>query len=153
MALHIHFVDCLVCRQELGITRDRLRLDKIEEEGGRIYNYVPYPLPPARMRDRIAPDICDQCWSDHRRHVLDIAHRRRRGGSSGYYYIPPFNQVYLWSWVATQLEEEAKRLGKETQRLRPHLAEKADRGKGIIHKGPLRTYGPRKIVYRRGFAA
>jgi hypothetical protein len=150
MTLHIKLVDCLVCRRELGVMRDQMNLDSLEEEGQRYASLAfDYILPKAAYRDRIASDICDGCWVEHREYVLRGCYVRSRNGRH-YAAPPPFNQIYLWSWVALKLEEEAKRLGKEAQRLKPHLAEKADRGQGIVRKGPLRAYGPRRRVYLRG---
>ena len=88
-----------------------------------------FNLPQARFRDRLAPELCDICWKKFREMMCDMGHSSRRRSR----YIPPFRQIYLWHWVAMQLEIRARRLV-------PHLAEKAARGAGVIRKGSSRPY-------------
>ncbi len=146
MVLKLHFPTCLVCNQDLLETRDLLDLDRLDEEGRRMpgWHYF-YVLPPARMRQRLAPDICDQCWSDHRDEMLRM--RRRRG-----HYVPRFHSLYLWGWVADQLAEKAKRMPKADTRLTINRVRQAERAVGTVPAGPPRLpgYGPRRFTYKRG---
>ena len=143
MTLNIRIVSCLVCSADCAAARDEVKLDRLDENGGRDVSSYVYALPPARYRDRIAPDVCDWCWSKHR--AVEI----NRWSRSRSYFCRPFRGIYLWDWVQGELAKEAEVLGREARRLAPHFAEKAGQGQGVILKGPARQYGARKVVYRR----
>lgn len=115
--LKLTFRDCLVCSRDLAKTRDQTDLDGGADEEGRSPNaFAYYVTPRAAYRDRIAPDLCDHCWSEHRSDML-----RRRWGRGGRGYCPPYRNIYLWEWVAGEM-------AKKDRRLVPHLARKADAG-------------------------
>jgi len=145
MALHIFLADCMVCRKELGLMRDKHKIDQVDEDGAPQWSYLLYQLPPARLRDKIAPGLCDGCWSEHRLSIIGSSRRYRE-----HRMPPPFHQNLLWMWVADKLAEEAKALGQERQRLSVHLEQKADEARGVVRVGPLREYGPRRFVYKKG---
>lgn len=150
MTLNLTFATCWVCERHLAETRDVLDLDQVDEEGRRSagdsgWAGRDYVLPPANMRDKLAPDICDKCWSDHRTEMFRVGAFRRHG------IIPPFRTEYFWGWVASVLKSEADVMLRtdRDRRLTAAKAELADKGLGITRAGPRRTYGPRKLVYKR----
>lgn len=110
MALHLHFPTCEVCEGDLIANR---REDSEEPAWGPLHRFF---LPRERYRRLIASSLCDACWV-----AFATWHCRRRWGRRGAYAAPPFRQIYLWEWVAKQLEERARRL-------RPHYQRKARQG-------------------------
>lgn len=150
MTLNLTFTTCWVCDRHLAETRDLIDLDQVDDEGRRsagwgTYDYI---LPTAKMRDKLAPDICDKCWSDHRSEMVRLGRYRRHG------IIPPFRTEYLWGWVAAILKNEADVMlrADRDRRLTAAKSELADKGLGITRMGPRRNYGPRKFAYKRSYA-
>lgn len=140
MALKLTFLTCLLCERSLARAAEQIDLDGLDEEGRRNQTWCRYVLPPKRYRMRLAPDVCDLCWKDHQLEMEALSDgRRRRAG----YFTPSFRAIYFWAFVAARL----KAVG---DRMNDHMQEKADRGNGVVRKGPLRQYGPRKVVYQRG---
>ena len=110
MVLHLEFLDCELCSRLM--TEMRVE-DSAESHNGELFCFR---IPRERFRRRIAPTLCDGCW-------FDFAHSmwRRRWGRTGRGDPPPFRQIYLWEWVARELESKARRM-------LPHFKAKAQRG-------------------------
>ncbi len=121
----LRFCDCLICGRDLGRSRDELNLDRTEE-GVRLMGWgvSDHILPPARYRDRIAPDMCDHCWLAYKAWMNGLRRHGRRGWPK---CALPFRTIYVWAWVAERLENKARRLT-------PHLAAKASRGREVLNR-------------------
>jgi hypothetical protein len=113
--LRLTFLCCGVCSRNID---EATIMDDDDVVDGHFWSYS---IPPRRYRRKIAPQLCDRCWLEHRSAML-----RYRWGRNGRACVPPFRQIYLWQWVAQQLEKQGK------DRLRPHYAAKAQRGLEVM---------------------